>query len=240
MKFYKRQSINYHNPADNSFAVEKDGRLFSDSTESFKLPGGTVAQRPTDTTLGQVRHNTDGFDLETYVRNVWERIRTVRPATITVQNLGNGNYESTIFGPLNGSYRPSYEKSAANIQVYVDNVYQIPLTNYDLTINPSPVSAATTATSAVESTTIGLNTVFNILPGQTITGHPALAEETIVLQLVENTNEIIIDPPLENTLPEGTNLSFSFNTGTYIQFTGAVPAKPVVAILGYDGYFPPS
>jgi hypothetical protein len=239
MKFYKRKSINYHNPADNSFAVELDGRLFSDSTESFKLPGGTVAQRPTDTTLGQIRHNTQAFDLETFVRNVWERVRTVRPASITVQNLGSGNYESTIFGPLNAAYTPSYDKSAANIQVYVDNVYQIPFTNYDLTINPNPVTAATTATSTAGSTTIVLNTVFNVLPGQTISGSLSLAEDTVVLSLVENTNEITIDPPLENTLAEGTLLTFTFNTGTYIQFTGAVPAKPVVALLGYDGYFPP-
>jgi hypothetical protein len=239
MKFYKRQSINYHNPADNSFAVEKDGRLFSDSTESFKLPGGTVAQRPTDTTLGQIRHNTQAFDLETFVRNVWERVRTVRPATITVQNLGNGNYESTIFGPLNSGYRLSYEKSAANIQVYVDNVYQIPFTNYDLTVNPTPVSAATTATSTAGSTTIVLNTLFNIVPGQSISGSTSLPEDATVISLVENTNEIVIDPPLENTLAEGTLLTFNFNTGTYIQFTGAVPAKPVVALLGYDGFFPP-
>ena len=90
MKFYKRKSIDSHNPQDDNFAVEADGRLISDSTQSFKLPGGTVAQRPTNTTNGQIRHNTQLFDLETRVRTGWERIRTVRPARITVQNFEKG------------------------------------------------------------------------------------------------------------------------------------------------------
>ena len=153
MKFYKRKSIDSHNPQDDSFAVEADGRLISDSTKSLKLPSGTIAQRPSNTTLGQIRNNSQLFDLETRVRTSWERIRTVRPARITVQNLGSGNYYSNIFGPLNSTYSPSYSAStlggAANIQVYVDNVFQIPFTNYDLTVDPSAVTATTTAATII-------------------------------------------------------------------------------------------
>ncbi len=244
MKFYKRKAIDSHNPQDDSFAVEADGRLISDSTQSFKLPGGTVAQRPTNTTLGQVRYNTQLFDLETFVRTTWERIRTVRPAKITVQNLGSGNYYSNLFGPLNSTYFPSYGAtyggSAANIQVYVDNVYQIPFTNYDLTTNPSPVIVSTTGTTTATSTVLYLDSVQNVQPGQTIAGSANITSSTTVLGTITGTFNVVISEPVTGNVNAGTSLTFSFNTGTYIQFSGPVPAKPVVALLGFDGYFPPA
>jgi hypothetical protein len=243
MKFYKRQAIDTHNPQNNVFAVESDGRLISDSTESFKLPGGTVAERPTNTTNGQLRHNTQLFDLETYVRGVWERVRTVRPARITVQNLGSGNYFSNTFGPLNSSYSPSYSPSsnggAANIQVYVDNVYQIPFTNYDLTTNPNPVTAITTATTSASSFILFLDSVQNVQPGQTITGSAGISETATVVGTVVGTTHVEISEAVTAPIPNGTTLTFNFNTGTYIQFAGSVPAKPVVVLLGVDGFFPP-
>jgi hypothetical protein len=239
MKFYKRQSLNHHEPSDNAFAIEADGRLVSDNTTSFKLPGGTIAQRPANTTLGQIRHNTQYFDIETYVRGVWERVRTVRPASILVQNLGSGNYYSSIFGPLSTSYTPSYLKSSANIQVYVDNVFQIPETNYSLVTDPSPVTASTTATSALSTTTLYLDTVQNVQPGQTISGSLFISSSTTVVGTITGTTNIIISQPVTGSIGVGVSLTFTFSTGTFIQFSGAVPAKPVVAIMGYDGYFPP-
>jgi hypothetical protein len=243
MKFYKRQSIDSHNPQDNKFAVEADGRLISDSTESFKLPGGTIAERPSETTAGQIRHNTDLADLEARVRTLWERVRTVRPATITVQNLGSGNYFSTIFGPLNPlysqSYDPTYNGGAANIMVYVDNVYQIPGINYDLVTDPSPVTAATTATTSASSTVIYLDSVQNVQLGQRITGSASLADPTFVVGTIPGTFSIEITQPTTAPIPLGTNLTFTFSSGTFIQFSGTVPAKPVVTLLGYDGFFPP-
>ncbi len=243
MKFYKRKAIDSHNPQDNSFAVEADGRLVSDSTQSFKLPGGNIAQRPTDTTLGQIRHNTQLFDLETRVRTAWERLRTVRPARLTVQNLGSGNYYSNIFGPLNSTYAPSYNPAAGggapNVMVYVDNVYQIPFTNYDLVVDPSPVSAVTTGTTSATSTVLYLSGVQNVQPGQTISGAAGISTTTTVVGTITGTFNVIISEATSLAVPAGTTLTFSFNTGTFLQFTGAVPAKPVVAVLGYDGYFPP-
>lgn len=243
MKFYKRKSLDSHNAQDDRFAVEADGRLVSDSTESFKLPGGTISERPQSTTRGQIRHNTQLFDLETYVRTSWERIRTVRPARITVQNLGSGNYYSDTFGPLNPNYAQSWNTgnsgSAANIQVYVDNVYQIPFTNYNLTENPSPVVAVTTATSSATSTVLYLDNVSNVQPGQTISGSAGISATATVLGTITGTFAVTISEPITSPVSAGTSLTFSFNTGTFIQFTGAVPAKPVVVLLGFDGNFPP-
>jgi hypothetical protein len=239
MKFYKRQSLDHHAPTNNTFAAEADGRLISDSTKSLTLPTGTTAQRPAQSDDGQIRNNSQLLDLETLVRTTWERIRTVRPASILVQNLGSGNYYSNIFGPLNPSYRASYEKSDANIQVYVDNVFQIPGTNYSLTTDPVPVSATTTATTTASSTVLYLNSVLNVQPGQTIAGSAYITSSTTVLGTITGTLSISISEPVAGTIPSGTSLTFSFSTGTFIQFSGAVPAKPVVAIMGYDGYFPP-
>ena len=243
MKFYKRKSIDAHNPQDDSFAVEANGDLISDSTKSFKLPGGTVAQRPSSTTLGQIRHNTQLFDLETYVRNVWERVRTVRPARITVQNLGSGNYYSDTFGPLNSSYAQSWNTgnsgSAANIQVYVDNVYQIPFTNYNLVTDPLPVVAVTTGTTSATSTVLYLDNISNVQLGQTISGSASISETATVVGTITGTSNVIISEPVTAPVSAGTSLTFTFSTGTFIQFTGAVPAKPVVVLLGFDGYFPP-
>lgn len=243
MKFYKRKAIDSHNPQDDSFAVEADGRLISDSTQSFKLPGGNIAQRPTNTTNGQVRHNTQLFDLETRVRGSWERIRTVRPARITVQNLGSGNYYSNIFGPLNPSYATSYNPTvgggAPNVQVYVDNVYQIPFTNYDLTTDPSPVTAITTGTTSATSTVLYLDNVQNVQPGQTISGSDSISSGTTVVGTITGTFNVIISQAVSGTINPGVSLTFTFSTGTFLQFSGPVPAKPVVAILGMDGFFPP-
>jgi hypothetical protein len=183
------------------------------------------------------------FDLETKVRTSWERVRTVRPARITVQNLGSGNYFSNTFGPLNSSYSPSYSPSsnggAANIQVYVDNVYQIPFTNYDLTIDPNPVTAITTATTSASSFILFLDSVQNVQPGQTITGSAGISETATVVGTVVGTTHVEISEAVTAPIPNGTTLTFNFNTGTYIQFAGSVPAKPVVVLLGIDGFFPP-
>lgn len=244
MKFYKRKNLDDGNVSNNSFAVTADGKIVTDLTSSIEIPSGTVAQRPSAASpnLNQVRHNTQLFDLETSVRGVWERIRTVRPANIAVQNLGYGNYYSSIFGPLNSSYQVSYAKGAANIQVYVDNVFQIPFTNYDFTTDPSPVTASTTGTTYSASTTntvLYLDSVANVSPGAIISGASGITSGTTVVQTFTGTFNIEISNPITSDVTNGTSLTFSYNTGTYLQFAGEVPAKPIVVILGTDGYFPP-
>lgn len=244
MKFYKRKNLDDGNVSNDSFAATADGKLITDLTSSMEVPAGTVAQRPSAASpnLNQVRYNTQLFDLETSVRGTWERIRTVRPALLVVQNLGYGNYYSTIFGPLNSSYAQSYNAGAANIQVYVDNVFQIPFTNYDLTTNPSPVTANTTGTTysaSLTNTVLYLDSVANISPGARISGPAGITSGTTVVQTFTGTFNIEISNPITADVNSGQSITFSYNTGTYLQFTGEVPAKPVVAILGTDGYFPP-
>lgn len=243
MKFYKRKNLDDGNVSNDSFAATADGKLVTDLNSSMQVPAGTVAQRPSaGVDFNQIRYNTQLFDLETSVRGTWERVRTVRPALLVVQNLGYGNYYSTFFGPLNPSYAPSYAQSAANIQVYVDNVFQIPLTNYDFTTDPSPVTASTTDTTFLSSATndiLYLDSVSNISPGAIVSGAAGITSGTTVVQTITGTFNVQISSPVTADVSNGTSLTFSYNTGTYIQFSSEVPAKPVVAILGTDGFFPP-
>lgn len=241
MKFYKRKNLDDNNAKNNSFAATIDEKLITDLSGSMGMPSGTVAERPSAAApnLNQVRHNTQLFDLETSVRGTWERIRTVRPATIFVQNLGNGNYYSTFFGPLNVGYQRSYDEGPENIDVYIDNVFQVPYTNYDLSTDPSPAIAVTTATTTASTSILFLDNVVNVQPGTIVTGAAGISSGTVVVGTFTGTFNVEISEPTIADIPPGTNLTFSFNTGTYIQFAGEVPAKPVVAIMGKDGYFPP-
>jgi len=81
--------------------------------------------------------------------------------------------------------------------------------------------------------------VFNVQPGCRIIGDGISSGTTVVGTILGTTN-ITMSTTATTEIITGTTMTFVFSTGSYIQFTGAVPAKPVVAILGYDGYFPPS
>ena len=252
----------------NTFAVDANGMILTKSVIGQQMPSGTTADRPgaggnwptEPLVAGTVRYNSTLLDLEVYERGQWERIRTVRPANITVQNLGNGNYRDTIFGPLNSDYLPSYQKSSANIMVYVDNVYQIPVTNYSVNATPSSITetiavTASTGTNTVQVTVIGFGTnpttnVITATNGTMLVTGVGIQTGTVVSSTYQVTLQppsvpntitnyfIVFSDPILQTLNSGTTFTVSYTTGSYITFTGTVPTKPVVALLGFDGYFP--
>ena len=43
MKFYKRQNTDKIDPMSSRWAIEMDGRIVTDSTNSMETPAGTVA-----------------------------------------------------------------------------------------------------------------------------------------------------------------------------------------------------
>ena len=68
----------------------------------------------------------------------WGEIRKKEPTEIVQQNLGNGDANETIFGPLvNGDANFPAPSAARNILVFVENVFQIATTNYTLVQNPA-------------------------------------------------------------------------------------------------------
>jgi hypothetical protein len=108
----------------------------------------------------------------------------------------------------------------------------------NITVGTSKTICVPVTVSAT-STVLFLDNVINVQPGQSISGAVGITEGTTVLGTITGTFNVEISQPVSAPVSAGTSLTFSFNTGTYIQFTGAVPAKPVVVLLGFDGFFPP-
>jgi hypothetical protein len=106
------------------------------------VPIGTTAQQPGNPTNGMMRYNTTTNVFENYENSSWAPVRRFAPANIVVQAAGNGDDVETKFGPLNNgdSYNPA-PAAAQNILVMVENVLQIPTTNYVLEQNPSGYAA---------------------------------------------------------------------------------------------------
>jgi len=239
MKFYKRLPLDRHKPTSVELTLMEDGRIVTSSNNSLELPAGTKLERPTQIVNGQIRYNTDVDKIEARVATVWKYLRLVEPASLTVQNLGVGNNQTAVFGPLNVNYAPSYAKGDANVMVYVDNVYQIPGVNYTLG-NASSATNTTARLATAGTFTIYLNSLTNVLVGQTISGNSNIPQGTTVQSITTAANAIGTSLAVTGAIASGTSLTFTFSSGTYINFNGTVPFKPVYAVLGFDGYFPPA
>jgi hypothetical protein len=240
MKFVKKLTLDTQRPSSNRFVINVDDGIVTDTANSLQLPSGTSEDRPIPPNDGQIRYSTTLNEFEVYNSSGqgtgWELVRTIRPANITLQNLGDGNYESTLFGPLLydvDSTRPQ------NIMVYVENVYQLPSINYNL-LSTGSFSIFTTLseTSPTNTTTLTLSTSTNVLKGQTISalGIPAA---TTITNVDSVTKVVTISNPTDDIINLGSSITLTYAEGTYVEFSGPVPTKPVYALLGFDGYYPP-
>lgn len=246
----------------NDFAVNANGQILTKSVIGQQLPSGPTTSRPGGTNFpteplvaGTVRYNSTLLDLEVYERGQWERIRTVRPAIINVQNLGNGNYQDTIFGPLNSDYSASQlMPGSANTMVYIDNVYQIPVTNYNIGTTPAAINALVIETAFTGTNTVQVSTILNVItatggvvnvsgtgiaPNTKVTGRYEVTLRPPDVPATVTNRFIVLSIPVVQNVNSGSVLVLTYNTGNYITFTGTVPTKPVVALHGFDGYFPP-
>ena len=251
MRYIKKLALYTKDPQNDRLSVLPDDRIVTNSKTSLAVPSGEKADRPSTLVDGTIRFNKTLQEFEVYNSqnpgyNPWEILRTIRQATITSQNLGYGNYNDYIFGPLSYTIDPTKPQ---NIFVFVDNVWQTPNTNYTLTTDPSAATSTLAKTTSTGATTLFLNTLTNIDVGEpgiwrTVTAPTGIQSGTTVTSIsyvYDNTNKgyaMGISLATNNSISSGTVITVSYNAGTYIQFTGAVPAKPVYAILGFDGYFP--
>ena len=132
MRFLRRQSTNARGIYGNK-DIRRDinGQVVLDSTDMMLVPTGTTAQKITSPVNGHMRYNTTTNVFENYQAGSWAPIRRFEPASIVMQSLGNGNDVETKFGPLNNgdTYNPA-PAAAQNLIVLVENVFQIPTTNY--------------------------------------------------------------------------------------------------------------
>lgn len=235
MRYVKRLNLDSQNPKDTTWAVEADGRIVTDSHAEMQLPYGSVNQRVEPYSNGQIRYNTDAQELEAYINGTWEFLRTRRQGNIQFQTIATGNYVNTVFGPL--SYRQDPTKPQ-NVLVFVENVYQIPSINYTLQNDPVIVKSTIGVTNP-GVTTINVQDKLDLNVGQTVTGDVSLAPGTHITAISTTTNAVTISVATLGTIQAGIGLNFAFSTGTYVAFTSAPPEKPIYALNGFDGYFPP-
>jgi len=134
MKFLKAQNTSRYSPNDNTIRVNTYGRAVMDFNGGVLLPKGSTAQRPQLTSVrqptdanGTIRYNTDTNELEGYIGGNWETIRAPGASAISIETFGPGDATETVFGPL-----ANIPASANNVIVLVENVMQIPTTNFTL------------------------------------------------------------------------------------------------------------
>lgn len=137
MRFLKQKTLSKYSPSDNALFTNHYGRAVMDLTGGLRLPKGSTSQRPQLSGVrnpnganGFIRYNTTTNSIEAYIDGVWEVVRAPGATAITKQTLGPGDEVQTTFGPL--SQIPSSEN---NILVFVENVFQISDTNYNLVDN---------------------------------------------------------------------------------------------------------
>lgn len=243
-KFYKRQNMDYTNPRTNKLAVEITGEIVTDTSAGMQTPRGDALSRVENPVNGTIRYNTQigtGGELEAYINGTWEIIKTNRQATVTQQEFDNGDYQDTIFGPL--AYDIDIDKPQ-NLAVYVENVYQLPGVNYTLVRSTltTPLTTSTTVTAAAGfgATVIQLDSIADFNVGLTLTGTNLQNNTIIATSATDKT--ITIDPGALGFIPEGGLAVAIYSTGTYVKFASnatPVPFKPVITLLGLDGYCPP-
>lgn len=150
MRLLKAQNTNLRNIYGKGIKYDVNNQVIMDTTNSMLIPKGTTAERPSNPANGHIRFNTstdgDGnlIGFEAYYdeanldgsSGIWRRLRFKEPNTnpgINWQNLGTGDATETVFGPLD-SGDPDFPipESAEHVIVLVENVVQIPTTNYTL------------------------------------------------------------------------------------------------------------
>jgi len=130
MRLLKGQTTNSRNIKGNGVKYDIADQVIMDSTNTMLVPKGTQAQRPSNPQSGHVRFNTDVSDFEVYKDGAWMGLRYSEPFSnpgIVVQYLDDGDFDETVFGPLNsGDSNFPVPVSAQSVAVYVENVFQIP------------------------------------------------------------------------------------------------------------------
>jgi len=221
MKFLKTQYTSRYSPSDNTIRVNTYGRAVMDFNGGVLLPKGTTAQRPQLTGVrqptdanGTIRYNTTLNEIEAYVGGNWETVRAPGATAISIETFGPGDSSDTIFGPLN-----NVPASANNILVLVENVLQIPTTNF--TLNQNPTSTGTGQEVAAGSFSIGVEYII------TATGS---TDFTTIGAADSNPGTVFTATGAGAADPTG----LARPTGWYLTFTSAVPlAKYVTVFFGF-------
>ena len=138
MRLIKAQTTNLRSIYGKGVKYDINDQVIVDSNNVMLIPKGTEAQRPASPNNGHIRYNTEDNQFEAYQNGAWRELRFKEPNQdpgIVWQNLGVGNVlaDETVFGELNsGDTDFAVPATANNIIVLIENVIQIPTTNYTI------------------------------------------------------------------------------------------------------------
>ena len=136
MRLMKAQSTNLRSIRGNGVKYDTNDQVIMQSKKGLRLPKGRTSERPFYPENGYVRYNIETEQLEVYQNGQFREARFKEPNQdpgIVWQNLGNGDGVETVFGELQSGDTDYPEPAASeNILVLVENVVQIPGTNYDI------------------------------------------------------------------------------------------------------------
>lgn len=145
MKHIRQKSAATVDKTLQKIIVDSSNEVYLDSKTGLRIPLGLEAERPESGELGQIRFInttpawtpgdpiTSGY-YEAYTTNGWQEMRMYEPREIHVQNF-TADGIATQFGPLdnNDDQNPtSFVGRPQSIMVYIENVYQLPTTNYTI------------------------------------------------------------------------------------------------------------
>jgi hypothetical protein len=264
MRYIKRQSTNKRLLRGKGLIYTQYEEIEAQSTGAFLVPKGTQAQRPVSPTEGQLRYNTTLRQLEVYESlgggaPVWKQFRLSEPQNIVVQSLGNGDDVEVNFGPLQDGFGSGlgYPTAPENILVMVENVLQIPITNYTLTQNPcNVVSNLISVVANYNSTGVGAFVSGNPLIVDWLTKGYHIGQTVVVTGSATNNGtytvtavtptHLSVNNLRNNELNSGGGNTFtmdgkssvtglSYPSGQYMTFGTAVPTgKPVTVLHNFD------
>ena len=138
MRLLKAQNTNLRSITGKGVQYDIDDLVTVDSTNSMIVPKGVLGDRPASSIEGMIRYNTTDNQFEVYQGSpaAWREIRFKEPNQdpgIVWQQLGVGDATETVFGELNSNDTDFPVPDAAeNIIVLIENVIQIPTTNYTI------------------------------------------------------------------------------------------------------------
>ena len=138
MRLIKAQTTNLRSIYGKGVKYDVNNLVTVDSTNAMIVPKGLQSERPTSFINGMMRYNTSDNQFEVYQNGAWREIRFKEPNQdpgIVWQNLGVGNLlaDETVFGELQSNDVDfPVPADATNIIVLIENVVQIPTTNYTI------------------------------------------------------------------------------------------------------------
>ena len=261
MKFLKKNQLNFRNVKDDSVAIQITGEVTMDTPKGLTLPRGNTSNRlstsDTGDLRGMIRYNSQTDEVEVFQglggRNAWRSLRYKESTQIVQQDLGIGDDEEYIFGPLNPAPPTSdlvddkSTWSGSNLLVFVENVMQLHTTNYVILQNPCRVtdtiiSFAAGTKKITSSNTATVNWVdkgYRIGQTITVTGtavnngtytitNVTASDITVSQSLTDEASGASMTVIGSSSSTSGQSHSgLAYPTGYYVKFEGPVPVGTV-------------